>query len=72
MHLSKGERTVLWCFILILLGYSPPVLNMVNRVEPVIFGIPFLLMYALVMILFTSGIMALAYKLRAREDGDEV
>lgn len=71
MHLSRGERKVLWCFVLIILGYTPPVLGVVNRVEPVIFGIPFLLVYSLVMVLFTSGIMALAYKVRAREDGDE-
>jgi hypothetical protein len=44
---------------------------LVNRVEPVILGLPFLLFYSLVMVLFTSGLMGYAYKVRAREDGEE-
>ncbi|MCF4115086.1 MULTISPECIES: DUF3311 domain-containing protein [Dethiosulfovibrio] len=71
MHLTRGERKVIWCFALILLGYIPPVLSLVNRVEPVILGLPFLLFYSLVMVLFTSGLMGYAYKVRAREDGEE-
>ncbi len=71
MNLTRGERKVLWCFVLIVGGYMPPVLNWANRVEPILFGMPFILFWSALMVPVTTAIMTYAYKVRAREDGDE-
>ncbi|MDD4836785.1 MAG: DUF3311 domain-containing protein [Dethiosulfovibrio sp.] len=70
MGLSRGERKVLWCFALIVAGYMPPVLNLANRVSPVILGVPFILFWSGLMVPITTCLMTYAYIVREKEDGE--
>jgi Na+/melibiose symporter-like transporter len=71
---KKGTRIALF------LGAIPFItmvflLPFVNRIEPIILGLPFLLFWLLAWVVLTPGILALAYKLEKKynppEDGED-
>jgi hypothetical protein len=72
--MKKGTR------IALILGAIPFVtmvfaLPLVNRIEPIILGLPFLLFWLLAWVVLTPVILALAYKLEKKynppEEGEE-
>jgi hypothetical protein len=68
MRLTRGERWALLCYALVVLGFMPPVISWVNRVEPLVLGVPFFYAWAGIMTLATSGLMTIAFFLRERLD----
>jgi hypothetical protein len=72
--MKKGTR------IALILGAIPFItmvfaLPLVNRIEPIILGLPFLLFWLLAWVVLTPVILALAYKLEKKynppEDGED-
>lgn len=69
----RGRRSLLWLLVVPVLYVGA--LPLVNRVEPVLFGLPFLAVWLLVATLLTPVVVWLAARgdpaWRARPDGDE-
>lgn len=70
MQLTRGEKKSIFFLIVMILGFMPPVINGVNRIEPVVLGMPFLLFWISFMVLMTSVLMSMAYVVRERTDGE--
>ncbi|ACZ19663.1 hypothetical protein Taci_1433 [Thermanaerovibrio acidaminovorans DSM 6589] len=69
LGLTRGERRGLVFLVLAVLGFMPPVTWLANRLTPMVLGMPFLLFWQSLMILFTSLWIAMAYWTKERGDG---
>ena len=58
---TKGEWRALWCWLLVVIGFMPPVILWVEGVQIKVLGMPFLLVWVAGMVLMTSVLMTLAY-----------
>ena len=68
MKLTRGELGALACYAVVIIGFMPPVVMLANRVEPRVFGMPFLLFWIGLMVLVTSLSMTLAFWIVDRSD----
>ncbi len=68
MGFTKGEKKAFIFLLIVILGFMPPVTNLVNRVTPYVLGMPFLLFWSSFMVLMTTVFMTYAYVVRERED----
>lgn len=80
MRLSKGEKIVYACFVLVLLMVNPPIVNLVSdyaKTHPFVFGWPTLLVwlnawYLIAIVAFLIGVLKIKSWKKDYEDiGEE-
>ena len=70
MHLTRGERLALLCFVPILVGFLPPVTAWAAAVQTRVLGLPFLLFWNGLMVALTAVLLNLAFVIKYRVDGE--
>ena len=65
---TRGEWRALACWLVVLVGFMPPVIVWVARVEWTVLGMPFLLFWIAMMVLVTAASMTLAGVIKDRSD----
>ncbi len=68
MKLTRGECRALICYAAVLVGFLPPVIVWASNVQARVFGLPFLLFWAALMVLSTSVLMTIAVYIKDRSD----
>lgn len=69
MRFSRGERWALACYAVVVAGFMPPVMLWVQGVQAKVLGMPFLLLWAGIMVLVTAVAMTAALAIKDRVDG---
>ncbi len=67
---SSAEKKVLWVVVVIYLLFLPPVTNLVNRIKPFVFGLPFFIFWQTAMIVVAVLLLAYAYSVVTKEEGE--
>ncbi len=68
MRLTCGERFAIVCFILVLIGFMPPVYLWAAAHDGSVMGLPFPLFWSALMVLCTSVLMISALFIKNRID----
>jgi hypothetical protein len=70
VHLTRGEKLALLCFVPILVGFLPPVTAFAAAVQTRVLGLPFLLFWNSLMVALTAVLMSLAFAIKNRVDSE--